>query len=106
METPSRHVFYERTRREKVAEGQSAVPSLRPPGPVRMWGFTRGAKEPTKSRPAAMITGILRFMAMVIRARISGDYKRTSLFLPHSGAPVVAPKVLSQSERTALMNIL
>jgi hypothetical protein len=75
-------------------------------GPVRMWSFTKSAKEPTKSRRAAMAAGILRFLAMLIRARISGDYKRTPLFLPHNGAPVVAPKVLSQGERAALMNIL
>ncbi|MGC2029600.1 MAG: DUF6151 family protein [Steroidobacteraceae bacterium] len=75
-------------------------------GPVRMWSFTKSASEPTKSHPAAMFTGILRFIGMLIRARISGDYKRTPLFLPHTGAPVVAPKVLSQSERAALMNIL
>jgi hypothetical protein len=88
METASRHVFYERTRREKVAEGQSAVPSLRPPG-LRLWH--------------ACAT---RLTMNTAKTRISGDYKRTSLFLPHSGAPVVAPKVLGQSERTALMNIL
>ena len=71
-----------------------------------MWSFTKGAKEPTKSRPAAMITGILRFIAMVILARISGDFKRTSLFLPQTGAPVVAPKVLTLGERAALMKTL
>jgi len=75
-------------------------------GPVRMWSFTKSAKEPTKSRRAAMTAGILRFLAMLIRARISGDYKRTPLFLPHIGVPVVTPKVLSQGERAALMDIL
>jgi hypothetical protein len=72
-------------------------------GPVRMWSFTESAKEPVKSNHLAMIAGILRFIGMLIRARISGDYKRTPLFSPHTGAPVATPKILSQTERVELM---
>ena len=49
---------------------------------------------------------ILRFIVMLIRARISGDYKRTPLFSPRTGAPVATPKILSQTERAALLNAL
>jgi hypothetical protein len=73
-------------------------------GPVRMRSFTKGAKVAVKSDSIAMIGGILRFTAMVMRARISGDYKRTALFSPDTGDPVVAPKTLSQSDRQALFN--
>jgi hypothetical protein len=75
-------------------------------GPVRIWSFTKGAKTPVKSRPIAMMAGMLRIMSMLIRARISGDYKRTPLFVPHTGAPVAAPKILSPSERAALFNLV
>lgn len=71
-------------------------------GPVRMWSFTKGAKVSVESRPLAMIAGILRFIPMLTGARISGDYKRTPLFSADTGSPVVAPKVLSPSERDAV----
>jgi uncharacterized protein DUF6151 len=71
-------------------------------GPVRMWSFTKGAKGTVDSRPVAMIAGILRFIAMVMRARINGAYMRTPLFSARTGAPIVTPKVLSPSERDAV----
>jgi hypothetical protein len=71
-------------------------------GPVRMWSFTKGAKAPVDSRPIATIAGMLRLAAMLIRARISGDYKLTPLFMRDTGAPVATPKILSQSEREAV----
>ena len=52
--------------------------------------------------PLAMIAGILRFIPMLTGARISGAYKRTPLFSADTGSPVVAPKVLSPSERDAV----
>jgi hypothetical protein len=75
-------------------------------GPVRMWSFTKGAKVAVKSHPLAMIAGILRIMAMLLHARINGDYKRTPLFVPHTGAPVAAPKILGESERAALFKVV
>jgi Family of unknown function (DUF6151) len=75
-------------------------------GPVRMWSFTKGAKATVKSRRVAMIAGILRFIVMVTHARINGDYKRTPLFMPDTGAPVVAPEILSRSEREAVFNVV
>jgi hypothetical protein len=73
-------------------------------GPVRMWSFTKSAKGKVESRQAAMIPGILRLTAMVARARISGDYKRSPLFLKDTGAPIAVPKILSRSEREAVRN--
>jgi hypothetical protein len=75
-------------------------------GPVRMWSFTKGAKEPVKSRPVAMIAGMLRFIAMLIRARINGDYKLTPLFMRDTGVPVATPKILSQSEREGVFKFV
>jgi hypothetical protein len=75
-------------------------------GPVRMWSFTKGAKAPVRSHPLATITGIVRFMAMMLRARISGDYKRTPLFVPETGAPVASPRILNPTDREALYKVL
>ncbi len=71
-------------------------------GPVRMWSFTKGAKGEVKSSPLAMMVGILRLIAMVARARITGAYKRTPLFSPDTGAPIATPKILSAAERAAV----
>jgi hypothetical protein len=73
-------------------------------GPVRMWSFTNGATVPVKPVPLATIAGIIRFVVMLMRARISGAYQRTPFFSVDSGAPVAAPKILSAAERAALMN--
>ena len=70
-------------------------------GPVRMFSFAKSAKGTVESRPVAMIGGILRFIAMVMRARLNGAYRRTPLFSPDTGAPIVTPKVLSLGERDA-----
>ena len=74
-------------------------------GPVRMWSFTKGAKAPVKSRPVAMIAGMLRFIGMLIRARLSGEYKLTPLFIQETGAPVATPRILNQSERESLFRL-
>jgi hypothetical protein len=69
-----------------------------------MWSFTKGAKGKVESHRVTMIAGILRLTAMVARARLSGDYKRTPLFLKDTGAPISAPKILSRNEREAVRN--
>ena len=75
-------------------------------GPVRMRSFTKGAKAPVKSRPLAMTAGMLRFIAMLIRARINGDYKLTPLFMADTGAPVATPKILDHNEREAVFKFI
>lgn len=67
-------------------------------GPVRMWVHTKSARGDVASKAGGMVPGILRFVAMVARARIDGSYKRTPLFSPGTGTPIVVPKVLSRSE--------
>lgn len=73
-------------------------------GPVRMHVNTRSAKGLVKSGSIATIAGILRFIAMVARARIDGSYKRTPFFSVQEGTPIVTPRVISRSERETLMN--
>jgi hypothetical protein len=72
-------------------------------GPIRMRAFAKGAKGGgVKSNPLAMTSGILRMIAMLTRARVTGAYKRTPLFSPDTGAPIATPKILSAAEREAV----
>ena len=73
-------------------------------GPVRAYVNTKSAKGEVRSSSIAMISVILRFIAMVARARIDGSYKRTPFFSADTGAPIVTPKVLSRGERERLMS--
>jgi hypothetical protein len=75
-------------------------------GPVRAYVNTKSAKGAVKSSSIGMISVILRFIAMVARARIDGSYKRTTFFSADTGAPIVTPKVLSRSERERLMSAI
>jgi hypothetical protein len=71
-------------------------------GPVRAYVNTKSAKGEVRSSPIGMMSVILRFIAMVARARIDGSYKRTPFFSADTGAPIVTPKVLSRGERERL----
>jgi hypothetical protein len=54
--------------------------------------------------PVSTIASILRFLSVLIRARLDGSYKRTPFFAPERGTPVVAPKVLTSSEWAQVMS--
>lgn len=71
-------------------------------GPVRMWSFTKNAKPKVNASPFGMVPGILRLIAMVLRARLNGAYKRTPFFFADTGVPIVAPKILTHGEREAV----
>jgi Family of unknown function (DUF6151) len=73
-------------------------------GPVRAYVNTKSVKGEVRSSSIGMISVILRFIAMVARARIDGSYKRTPFFSADTGAPIVTPKVLSRGERERLMS--
>jgi hypothetical protein len=65
---------------------------------------TKGAKGEVKSSSVGMMSMIVRFIAMVARARLDGSYRRTPFFSPDTGAPIVSPRVLSPGERARVMN--
>jgi hypothetical protein len=73
-------------------------------GPVQAYVNTQSAKGGGKSNPLALIGVILRVAGMVARARVDGSYKRSPFFAADTGAPIVAPKVLSSVEREKLMS--
>jgi hypothetical protein len=70
-------------------------------GPVRMWSFTKSAKTKISASPFGMVPGMFRILAMVLRARLNGAYKRTPFFTS-TGAPIVTPKILTDGERSAV----
>ena len=75
-------------------------------GPVRMWSFTKNAKTKIDGgSPFGMVPGILRIFGMVLGARLNGAYKRTPFFFTDTGTPVVAPKILTDSERKAVYDV-
>jgi hypothetical protein len=72
-------------------------------GPVAARVNTDSTRGKVRSSSLATMAVILRFIAMVARARIDGSYKRSPFFSKDTGAPVVAPKVLSRGEREELL---
>jgi len=71
-------------------------------GPVRMWSFAKNAKTKISASPFGIVPGILRLIAMVLRARLNGTYKRTPFFFVDTGLPIVTPKILAHGEREAV----
>jgi Family of unknown function (DUF6151) len=71
-------------------------------GPVRMWSFTKNAKTKIDGGPFGMLPGLLRILVMVLGARLNGAYKRSPFSVVDNGAPIVAPKILTDSERKAV----
>ena len=72
-------------------------------GPVRMRVNTKSAKGKPQATPISTLGAILRFMKMLIGARVGGSYRNTPFFDVASGAPIVAPKVLSGAERDRVL---
>ena len=73
-------------------------------GPVRMRVNTKHAKGKPKLMPISTIASVVRFLGSLIRARLDGSYRHTPFFASDRGTPVVAPKVLTSSERERVMN--
>jgi hypothetical protein len=73
-------------------------------GPVTMRIHTKSAKRPpSKNSPLVFTAAVLRYMASLTWSRVSGEYRVNPFFHPSTGAPAVAPRVLSESERAALL---
>jgi hypothetical protein len=71
-------------------------------GPVRMRVNTKHATGPVQPKAMGLSAGILRSLAMLLKARCDGSYKHTPFFLPDSNTPIAAPRVLSREERHAV----
>jgi len=72
-------------------------------GPVQAHVNTDSTHGKVRSSSLALITVILRVIALVTRARLDGSYKNSPFFAAGSGDPVAVPKVLSRGERDQLL---
>jgi hypothetical protein len=75
-------------------------------GPVQAHVNTQSTHGKATSSSLALIAVILRFMALVARARIDGSYKLSPFFMADTGEPIVTPKVLSPGERDTLLRVV
>jgi hypothetical protein len=68
-------------------------------GPIRMYVSTHEAIGEPKPKSMGSLSGMLRVIGMVLRARLDGSYKQNPFFVSASGVPIVTPKVLNHEER-------
>lgn len=48
-----------------------------------------------------LLSGVAKVLAIIVRRRLGGAYRRSPVLRPESGAPVANPKVLSAAELAA-----
>ena len=72
-------------------------------GPVQAHVNTDSTHGKVRTSSLALMTVIVRFIALVARARIDGSYKNSPFFAAGSADPVAVPKVLSRGERDQLL---
>ena len=70
-------------------------------GPVTMVVGAKNAKGDEKPDQKGLFSGIAKTMAMIIKARLSGAYRRNPFFKQDTGVAVATPTVLSASELSA-----
>lgn len=87
---------------------------LRPPagssfdeslGPITMKVNTDAAKGPAKPEASSALRIMFRFAPVLLKTRLSGNYKKTPFFSP-DGNPLRVPAVLSRDEYSRLMQSL
>jgi hypothetical protein len=75
-------------------------------GPVTTWNQTATARGEPKPQQTGVGRMVVWLTGTMLRARLSGDYKRTPFFHPDTGAPVVTPRVLGSEEHARVMTAL
>ena len=70
-------------------------------GPIRTYANPQGAIGEPKPKASGMGATLGWFAKTVIKARLNGDYRRTSFF--KDGTPIAVPRVLSSSEHASAM---
>lgn len=71
-------------------------------GPARARLNAKSATGEVKATPVAMLFAVLRIMRNVFAAKLGGKQRENRFFDASSGKPVVAPDVLTASEREKL----
>jgi hypothetical protein len=72
-------------------------------GPVRMQVNTKNARGKPDAMRMSTFASILRFMAMMIRARLDGSHRNTPFFAADGRTPIRAPKVLTSAKLDRVM---
>ena len=74
-------------------------------GPVRARvnaRFAKGDRARLDAHDRAPLSLIVRFIAMLLMARLRGDHSRSPFFDARTGAPTASPRVLTEDERRAV----
>ena len=72
-------------------------------GPVASYVNTAGARGTPKPKAVGQGWMMARAIRSILLARLNGDYRYTPFFRSEDGAPIAAPRVLSNAERSELM---
>jgi uncharacterized protein DUF6151 len=72
-------------------------------GPVVAWVNTASAIGSPKPKVQGLGRSLRWFIGTVLKARISGDYKRTPFFSAETGEPVAVPQVLAEGDLARLL---
>jgi Family of unknown function (DUF6151) len=75
-------------------------------GPIRMYVNTKSAIGENKPESAGVLSGTLRVIGMMLKARFDGRYKQTPFFVIELGTPIVVPKVLNDEELRNVKNVV
>jgi len=70
-------------------------------GAVRTYANPQGALGEVKPKPTGMGVTIRWFVRTILKARVTGDYRRTPFF--KDGKPIATPYVISSTERDTAM---
>lgn len=73
-------------------------------GSIRMYVNTKSAIGENKPKSAGVLSGTLRVIGMMLKARFDGRYKQTPFFVMESGTPIVVPQVFSAEELKNVKN--
>ena len=71
-------------------------------GPCEVAVNTQGASAPVRATPVATLFAVLKILRAAIPERLSGRYRQNPFRRADTGAPIVAPLVLSAEQRRAL----
>jgi hypothetical protein len=75
-------------------------------GSIKMYVNTQSAIGENKPKSAGVLSGTLRVLGMILKARLDGRYKQTPFFVMESGTPIAVPKVLNDQELKSVKNVV
>jgi len=71
-------------------------------GPVRMYVNPRSAKGPVSAKSQGTLGMMLSWISMMLKERLTGNYKKSPFFVAATGLPIAPPTVLTLEQRQAL----